>query len=165
MQRIRFVKVVCILSLVYMFKIVRDFPGGPVARTPNFPLDLVPGLGTKILHGCVWGWGWVWVWVCVYVLRSSVGMCGCVSMSLPHVCVCTLSVTQSCLTLFDPLDCNLPGCSVRGIFRASGLPFPPPGHLPNPGIQPASPACILGGFFTDEPLEKLPTKTQKPESH
>ena len=33
----------------------------------------------------------------------------------------------------------------------SGLPFPPPGGLPDPGIKPASPA--LGGrFFTVEPL-------------
>ena len=25
------------------------------------------------------------------------------------------SVTQSCPTLFDPIDCSLPGCSVRVI--------------------------------------------------
>ena len=31
----------------------------------------------------------------------------------------------------------------------SGLPFPPPGNLPDPGIEPASPA-ITGGFFTTE---------------
>ena len=27
-------------------------------------------------------------------------------------------VSQSCLTLSDPLDCSLPGCSVHGIFQA-----------------------------------------------
>ena len=27
-------------------------------------------------------------------------------------------VTQSCLTLSDPMDCSLPGSSVRGIFQA-----------------------------------------------
>ena len=27
------------------------------------------------------------------------------------------------------------------------LPFPPPGDLPNPGIEPGSP-CIAGRFFT-----------------
>ena len=32
----------------------------------------------------------------------------------------------------------------------SGLPFPSPGDLPNPGIEPASPA-MAGGFFTAEP--------------
>ena len=34
----------------------------------------------------------------------------------------------------------------------SGLPFPPPGDLPDPGIQPASPA--LAGFLTAEPAEE-----------
>ena len=29
----------------------------------------------------------------------------------------------------------------------SGLPFPPPGDLPNPGIEPRSPA-MAGRFFT-----------------
>ena len=27
-------------------------------------------------------------------------------------------VAQSCPTLCDPMDCSLPGCSVRGIFQA-----------------------------------------------
>ena len=32
----------------------------------------------------------------------------------------------------------------------SGLPFPSPGDLPNPGIGPTSPA-LAGEFFTTEP--------------
>ena len=36
----------------------------------------------------------------------------------------------------------------------SGLPFPPPGDLPDPGIKPASPV-LTGGFFTAEPPGKL----------
>ena len=35
----------------------------------------------------------------------------------------------------------------------SGLPFPSPRDLPNPGIKPTSPA-LTGGFFTTEPLGK-----------
>ena len=34
-----------------------------------------------------------------------------------------------------------------------GLPFPPPGHLPDPGIKPASPV-LAGIFFTTEPPGK-----------
>ena len=30
-------------------------------------------------------------------------------------------VTQSCLTLSDPVDCSLPGSSAHGIFQARGL--------------------------------------------
>ena len=32
----------------------------------------------------------------------------------------------------------------------SGFPFPPPEDLPDPGIEPRSPA-LAGGFFTTEP--------------
>ena len=34
-----------------------------------------------------------------------------------------------------------------------GLPFPSPGDLPDPGIEPKSPA-LAGGFFTTEPPGK-----------
>ena len=37
----------------------------------------------------------------------------------------------------------------------SGLPFPPPGDLPNPGIEPVSPA-LAGRFFTAELPDNLP---------
>ena len=30
-------------------------------------------------------------------------------------------VTQSCLTLSDPMDCSLPGSSIHGIFQAKVL--------------------------------------------
>ena len=35
----------------------------------------------------------------------------------------------------------------------SGLPFPPLGNLPNPGIEPTS-SALAGGFFTTEPPGK-----------
>ena len=37
------------------------------------------------------------------------------------VSVCACSVAQSCLTLCDPKDCNLPGSSVHGMFQARML--------------------------------------------
>ena len=39
----------------------------------------------------------------------------------------------------------------------NGLPFPPSGHLPVPGIEPMSPVspALTGGLFTTEPLGKL----------
>ena len=52
-------------------------------------------------------------------------------------------VTQSCPTLCGPTDHSLPGSSVHEFSRQeywSGLPFPSPGDLPNPGIDPWSPA-------------------------
>ena len=43
----------------------------------------------------------------------------------------------ACLTVCDPMDWGQPGSSVTGFCRQeywSGLPFPPPEDLPNPGI-------------------------------
>ena len=60
---------------------------------------------------------------------------------------------QSRLTLYHPMNCSLPGSSVHGILQTrilEWLPFPPPGDLPDPGIEPASPAspALAGGFST-----------------
>ncbi|CAN0542413.1 unnamed protein product [Rangifer tarandus platyrhynchus] len=55
---------------------------------------------------------------------------------------------QLCLTLCDPIDCSPPGSSVHGHFSRqenwSGLPCPPPGDLPNPGIKPVSYVSCIG---------------------
>ena len=58
---------------------------------------------------------------------------------------------QSCLTLCDPIDCQAPlsmGFSRQEYW--SGLPCPPPGDLPDTGIESVSltsPASA-GRFFT-----------------
>ena len=56
----------------------------------------------------------------------------------------------------DSMDCSLPASSVHGTFIQeywSGLPFPSPGDLPNPGIELGSPA-LAGEFFTTMPPGK-----------
>ena len=55
------------------------------------------------------------------------------------------------------MDCSLLGSSVHGIFQQeywSGLPFPSPGDLPNPGIELTLHVsfALAGRFFTIEPL-------------
>ena len=48
---------------------------------------------------------------------------------------------QSCLTLWDPMDCSPPGSSVHRIIQArilEWLPCPPPGGLPDPASEPTS---------------------------
>ena len=70
---------------------------------------------------------------------------------VPERCSVCLDV-QSCPTLRNPLDYNLPGSSVLGIFQAeywSGLPFPPPGDPPDSGINPVSPALQADSLSTD----------------
>ena len=45
---------------------------------------------------------------------------------------------QSCSTLCDPMECSPPGSSVCGILQARILECPPPGGLPDSGIEPMS---------------------------
>ena len=52
----------------------------------------------------------------------------------------------------DPMNCSLPGSSVDGILQAeyqSGLPFPSPGDLPDPGIKPRYPALQADSLPTE----------------
>ena len=54
-----------------------------------------------------------------------------------------IGVTQSCPTLCDPMDCNLPGYSVHGIFQAIVLEWAAISFsrdLPDSRILPGSPA-------------------------
>ena len=65
-------------------------------------------------------------------------------------------VAQSCPTLCESMDCNLPGSCPWEFSRQgywSGLPCPPPGDLPNPRIEPRSPA-LQAGSLPSVPLGK-----------
>ena len=67
------------------------------------------------------------------------------------------SVTQSCLTLCDPVDCSPPGSSVHGDSppkNTSELSCPPPKDLPHPGIKLRSPA-LQADSLPSEPPGKL----------
>ena len=66
-------------------------------------------------------------------------------------CANMLKSLRSCLTCC-PVDCSLPGSCIYGSSRQywSWLLFPPPDHLPDPAIEPASllSPTLVGGFFT-----------------
>ena len=71
-------------------------------------------------------------------------------LSCPIVSDCCCFVTQSCLTLCDPVDCSPPGSSVRGILQARILEWIAvsfPQDLPNPGIKLRSPTLQAEFFF------------------
>ena len=66
------------------------------------------------------------------------------------------SVSKLCLTLCNSLDCSPPGSSVHGISQARILEwaaFLSPGNLPDPEIEPTSPAspALAGWVFMTEP--------------
>ena len=53
-----------------------------------------------------------------------------------NICVCVCSTAQSCLTLCNPMDCNLPGSSLQGSSQPRDLT-----HV----------SYTTGGFLTTEP--------------
>ena len=53
-------------------------------------------------------------------------------------------------TDYRPLGALAHGSSPREQY-CSGLPFPPPGDLPDPGLEPMSPALACGFFTTELP--------------
>ena len=76
-----------------------------------------------------------------------------------HVSVSVCSVTQSATPW--TVTCQAPlsmGFSTQEYW--GGLPFPPPGDLPNPEIKPVSPASpsLAGRYFTAEPPGKWLSK-------
>ena len=88
----------------------------------------------------------------------------------PFICLClakpnstfssacrpACSMVLSCLTLQEPRDYSLT-CSFRLPWQEywGGLPFPPPGALPNPKIELMHEAPALAGrFFSTEPSGK-----------
>ena len=86
----------------------------------------------------------MYVCVCVHV-------CVCVCMC---VCVCVSVHAQSCLTLCGPMDCIAHQALLSMEFSRgeywSGLPYPTPGDLPDPRVEPTSLVSLAleGAFFT-----------------
>ena len=59
-------------------------------------------------------------------------------------------VTQSCLTLCDPMDCSPPGSSVHGILQAEILEWVgmPSSRGSSPPTDRTQVSCTAGGSFT-----------------
>ena len=74
---------------------------------------------------------------------------------------CAVVQSLSCVQLFwDPMDCSSPDSSVHGISQArilQLLPFPSPGDLPDPGIQPVSPAFQADCLLSEPPRKPKST--------
>ena len=69
-------------------------------------------------------------------------------------------VAQSCLTLWEPVDCSLPGFSVHGVLQGGILEWvviSSPGDLPDLGIKLRSPA-----FQADSLSSEPPGKASQP---
>ena len=101
-------------------------------------------------------------WPCFYLTEKIEGIISAplVPNIVPQtqcVCGCVL-VTQLCLTLCDPVDCNLPGSSSIGILQAriqewGAMPSSRGSSQPRDQTQIS---CIAGRFFTISAAKEAP---------
>ena len=91
------------------------------------------------------------------------GHSGCVDASDSEAFILTLhvkvEVARSCLTLCDPMYHSPPGSPLSVEFSRteywSGLPCPPPGDLPDPGIEPRPPGLQADSLPSEPPGKAL----------
>ena len=115
---------------------VEYYTDGPI-KSVHFVLNMRLGWGP-------WSWGlmhWNNLYYTIWHVRASWTICS--------LCVCVLA-TQSCPTLWDPMDCNPPGFSVHGILQACILEW-----IAMPSSRGASQprdqtqiSCIAGRLFS-----------------
>ena len=108
----------------------------------------------KVINpGCSWK-DWCWSW------SSNSLTTWCEETTLwerPWCWESESEVAQSCPTLCEPMDCTCQAPLSMGCSRQEywcGLPFPSPGDLLNPGLEPSSPA-LQADSLPSEPQGKL----------
>ena len=77
-------------------------------------------------------------------------------------------VIKSCLALCNPTDCSPPGSSAHGVLQARILEWvamPFFGDLPNPGIEPGTPALQTDSLPSEPPGKKGAIKKNQLKEH
>ena len=112
----------------------------------------LPGKGNSCLHEVIF------IRLHIDGLQLQATFMKCDTKTQAHRCIgAGACMLKSCLTVCNPRTVALQApLSMEFSMEQkywSGLPFSPPGHLPNPGIKPLSPAspALTGGFFTTVP--------------
>ena len=78
--------------------------------------------------------------------------------SLPALNLCCCLVAKSCLTFCNPIDCSPQALLSMGFPRQEywrGLSFVSPGDLPEPGIEPMSPALQVDSLLLKHQVSPL----------
>ena len=93
-------------------------------------------------------------------MHVSVYLCVCVCVVCVYLFVCiskvkSLSRVQLFATLWAVAHQAPPSMEVSRQVDGSGLPFPSPGDLPDPGMEPRSPALQADALFSEPPGKPL----------
>ena len=100
----------------------------------------------------------------VYVYISTHSSCLAGFLSPFYFIVGKGLVAQWYPSLCNPISCNLPGSSVLGILQQeywSGLPFPSPGDLLDPEMEPGSPVLQADSLPSEPPHSWKTLKVKK----
>ena len=135
----------------------------PFTASLRLPSTPFPGSGHFSYTGCLAVPGSLQAFSCLILCTSCFVFSETFSPRFPHNCSlislkCALPL--SCGLLFaTPWTVAHQAALPMGLSRQeyrSGLPFPPPGDLPNPGTEPASAVspALENGVFTTEPPRK-----------
>ena len=105
--------------------------------------------GNIVLH--------LFILLCLGLRQKGLTDLSTISLANDIGCVCVLSHVQLCVTPWTVAHQTPLSTGFSRQEYWNGLPFPPSGHLPVPGIEPMSPVspALTGGLFTTEPLGKL----------
>ena len=79
-----------------------------------------------------------------------------------HTLKVKVLVTQSCLALWDPMDCSRPGYSVHGILQARVLEWISTSFsrdLPDPGDKPRSSVLQADSLLSEPPGKPIVSST------
>ena len=127
----------------------------PMRQFSHLPLDADSNVFT-VNSACDLSCPWFLFWLCwVFTVTCGI-LVPCPRTELGPLVVTVLSLSH--IQLFATpwtVTCQAPlSMEFSRQESWSGLPFPSPGYLPDPGIKPAS-SALAGGFFTTEPPGKL----------
>ena len=141
------VQLACLAQQTFVYQTLA-FP--PPCELPSFSLKSQTMTTTLSF---VFSWRWYFRWELQSFWPDARFSWVSLSLLCVCVCVCLHLVSKSCPTLCDPMDCNLPGSSIHGIFQARilrwvAISFSRASSAPRDGTHVS---CIAGRFFTTKP--------------
>ena len=119
----------------------------PTPPHPRIPCNLY----LLYFHQSVYDLTFLCVYICTYMC---INIWGVSQWCYSCMCLCVLTLSFMSSSLWPHLACQAPlSTQFPRQEYWSGWPFPSPGDLHDPGIQPMSPEspALASGFFTTEP--------------
>ena len=100
---------------------------------------------------CIYVYTYVYIYLCIYIYTHTIHIC--------ILCIDSAVKLLSCVQIFaTPWTVAYQASPSMGFSQQeywSGLPFPSPGDLPNPRVEPRSPALQADALTSESPGKPL----------